>query len=99
MPITAACMLQFPSRFARGDDEVHWISVTEDGQRILIFALSNLAVGGQILTSRAVADEFVFLEKAEGAGIIPGREVDLSEGEGVIGIIWELTLAFRLGWE
>ena len=80
-------MQKFPSCFAGGKNQVIWIALAQDCQSVFIFPLSDLTVGSQISTGRAVAKKVMFFQECEGASIIAYGEMNLSEEEGIIGVI------------
>lgn len=61
--------------------------VPEGGKGIFVFGLLDAAMGGQVSACRAVIDEFVLFEEGQGARVIAGREVDLSEPECIIRVV------------
>ncbi len=64
------------------------ILVTEYRESLVELVLLDIAVSCQVSARWAMVDKVVFRKEALGTGVVAGREVNLCEPEGILGIIW-----------
>ena len=64
------------------------ILLAQDAERFFESSLLDQTVSGQISTGWISRDKVLFGEEALGAGIIPSREVNLGQPEGIFVVIY-----------
>ena len=68
---------------------MRWVLLSKYAQCVLESVLLDLAMGCEVPACRAVVDEIVLCEKAQGACVITGGEMDLSEEESIVGVTFQ----------
>lgn len=84
----AVYMLQFPARTVRSGNEVRWVLVAENGQRIVKLALLYATVGSEIFARGIIRDQVATGEEGLRTRVVAGGEVNLREPESVVVVVY-----------
>lgn len=81
-------MLQFPSADVGACDEVDWVLVAKNAQRVVVAVLLDVAVSGEVLAGRRPRYQVGAGDEKQGAGVVAVAEVHLSEPESVFIVVY-----------